>query len=64
LHPLSSGHSFDPDTDSEAHVVTEGSKILVVDDTEAAVRRILTAMLAHHGYHPLPASGGAEAVEL
>jgi CheY-like chemotaxis protein len=44
-------------------VGTDGSTILVVDD-EAAVRRALATMLAHHGYDPLPAADGAEAIEV
>lgn len=36
--------------------------VLVVDD-ETAVRNTLAAMLAHHGYAPLPACDGAAAVE-
>ena len=40
----------------------ERPTVLLVDD-ESAVRHTLTAMLSYHGYEPLPARGGAEAVE-
>jgi CheY-like chemotaxis protein len=35
--------------------------VLVVDD-ESGVRLTLAAMLAHHGYEPLPVANGEEAV--
>ncbi|MBN9118483.1 MAG: response regulator [Planctomycetes bacterium] len=44
-------------------MATDGPTVLVVDD-ESAVRLTLAAMLAHHGYEPVLAAGGAEAVEL
>jgi CheY-like chemotaxis protein len=44
-------------------MANDGPAVLVVDD-ETAVRRTLGAMLRCHGYEPIPAKGGAEAVEV
>jgi CheY-like chemotaxis protein len=43
-------------------MANERPAVLVVDD-ESAVRRTLGAMLTFHGYEPVLAQGGAEAVE-
>ncbi len=41
----------------------DGLKILVVDD-ESAVRRIMSRVLLRHGYHPIEAADGREALEV
>ncbi len=40
-----------------------GLKILVVDD-ESHVLSVITSMLLHHGYHPIEAPDGTEALEV